>query len=157
MRWGLMPRALLFLESGHGVRRVCKRQQVCVGVDLAVDVVNQHCGWKGRFGRLDRCCRRFVDAVGVSDFDETELVANKTAASVACEVCGQWAALVECVTCRVLGCVTSAAVTHPRLPRGLLLSFGFLPPWSPRRDSTSQLSCLRLPKRPGRGFSVHCT
>eukprot|EP00964_Phaeocystis_antarctica_P131716 scaffold95678_cov85-Phaeocystis_antarctica.AAC.2 len=105
-----MPRALLFLESGHGVRRVCKRQQVCVGVDLAVDVVNQHCGWKGRFGRLDRCCRRFVDAVGVSDFDETELVANKTAASVACEVCGQRAALVECVTCRVLGCVMSAAV-----------------------------------------------
>lgn len=36
------------------------------------------------------------------------------------------------------------------------MSFGFLPPWSPRRDSTSQLSCLRLPKRPGRGFSVYC-
>ena len=45
---------------------------------------------------------------------------------------------------------------YPRLPRGLLSSFGFLPPWSPRRDSTSQLSCLRLPKGPGRGFSVHC-
>ena len=85
LRQRLILRALLFLERqpGQGVGRVCKRQQVCVGFDLAIDVVNQHCGWKGWLGRLDQCWRRFVDVAGVGDSDETELVANKTSASVA--------------------------------------------------------------------------